>query len=137
MKFHHNGRTSTWDFGELSVAPDKVVGDYGNNWMQVVGPSDPMLSSELQVVAFNGDYPTSWEVDVCRDARGPRYCDLDNSWQVVTNGAGPFRVPTSIGRTLGSTIPDITKATKMTLRVTVRAGTNPALRSYQLLQYTP
>ena len=137
MKFRHNVRSSTWDLGELSVAPDRAVGDYGDYWMQVVGPSDPMLSSELQVVAFNGDYPTSWEVDVCRDSRGPRYCDLDKSWQAVTSGVGPFRVPTSIGRTLGSTIPDITKATKMTLRVTVRAGTNPALRSYQLFQYTP
>lgn len=137
MKFHANGRSSTWDFGELSVVPDRAVGEYGDNWMQIVGPSDQLLSSELQVVAFNGDYATSWQVDVCYDARGPRYCDVDKAWLPMKSGSGALRQPTSIGINLASTIPDIKKATKLTLRVTVRAGSNPTLRSYQLFNYTP
>jgi hypothetical protein len=124
-----------WENYDSKVTPTTVIRE--DSFYSIEGVNDALFSNSLEIVAFNGSAAPTWEVDFCEDRSGPRWCDAGNKWTRVKSGNGPIRELSALGITPGSFVTETSKVSFLNFRLSVKAGSNPTLRSYLMLKFIP
>lgn len=126
---------SDWENYDPKVTPTATIPE--SSFYSIEGVHDALFNNSLEIAAFNGSIQPVWSVDFCEDRRGPRWCDVENKWTQLKSGNAAIRELAAIGITPSSFVTNTSQPQFLNFRLTVRAGSNPALRSYLLLRFVP
>ena len=126
---------SDWENYDPKVTPTATIPE--SSFYSIEGVHDALFNNSLEIVAFNGSIQPLWTVDFCMDRRGPRWCDVENKWTQLKSGNAAIRQLSAIGITPSSFVTNTSQTQFLNFRLTVRAESNPTLRSYLLLKFVP